>query len=158
LFSFNAKLIPKEDTTREARTQLYGSDTWHYPHHAQHPNNYSDTTARKSFYNPKTQPQPNHRDRDPKLVFDLSKTPVFKVASTNHAIAGRSAKEDTHFEKASRKELCSGYTMGNQNWDGSGWRTEKNCHTDQFRTSYTMGFNQPKPFHKTQLKTTDGRF
>lgn len=77
---------------------------------------------------------------------------------TQHSNPGRSCKEDTHFEKPSRKALCSGYTMNRQHWDGSGWGTEKNQHTDQMRTTYTMGFNQPKPFHKTELKTTDGRF
>jgi hypothetical protein len=53
-YSFNAKLIPQKDTTREARTQLYGSETWHFPHKAHHPKDYSNTTARTSFYNPKT--------------------------------------------------------------------------------------------------------
>ena len=56
VYRFNAKLIPKKDPTREARTQLYGSNTWHYPHPAQHPKDYSDTTGRSSFYNPKTHP------------------------------------------------------------------------------------------------------
>lgn len=27
-----------------------------------------------------------------------------------------------------------------------------------YRTSYRNGFNQPKPFHKVELKVTDGRF
>lgn len=47
--------------------------------------------------------------------------------------------------------------MNRQHWDGSGWGTEENQHTDQMRTSYRLGFNQPKPFHKTELRNNDGR-
>jgi hypothetical protein len=47
--------------------------------------------------------------------------------------------------------------MNRQHWDGSGWDTEKNTHTDMMRTSYRNGFNTPKPFHKMELRNTTGR-
>lgn len=48
--------------------------------------------------------------------------------------------------------------MNRQHWDGSGWGTEKNQHTDQMRSTYRNGFNKPKPFHKTALLNNNGRF
>ena len=53
--------------------------------------------------------------------------------------------------------MASGYESNRQLWDGTTWKTEGNLHTDQYRTSYRNGFNQPKPFHKPELKMTDGR-
>lgn len=66
--------------------------------------------------------------------------------------------QDTHFKKQALNQLASGYGENRQHWDGSGWGTEANQHTDQIRTTYRNGFNQPKPFHKTELKNNDGRF
>jgi hypothetical protein len=53
--------------------------------------------------------------------------------------------------------LYSGYESNRQLWDGTGWRTEKNQHTDQIRTTYRNNFNQPKPFHLAKIKETTGR-
>jgi len=53
--------------------------------------------------------------------------------------------------------MASGYESNRQLFDGTQWKTEKNLHTDMYRTSYRNGFNKPKPFHKPELKMTDGR-
>ena len=52
---------------------------------------------------------------------------------------------------------ASGYSSNRQEWDGTTWKTEKNLHTDQLRTSYRNNFNQEKPFHKPKIMMTDGR-
>ena len=52
---------------------------------------------------------------------------------------------------------CSGYTMNSTLWDGTSWATEKNVHTDQNRTQYRKQFNQPKPFHKRDVKESPGK-
>ena len=53
--------------------------------------------------------------------------------------------------------MASGYESNRQLGDGLGWRTEKNLHSDMYRTSYRNNFNQPKPFQKPKLQMTDGR-
>ena len=37
--------------------------------------------------------------------------------------------------------MASGYETNRQLGDGLGWKTEKNMHTDMYRTSYRNGFN-----------------
>ena len=54
-------------------------------------------------------------------------------------------------------KLASGYSSNRQHWDGTSWATEKNQHTDQVRTLYRLGYNQPKPFHQASLRNNDGR-
>ena len=107
---------------------------------------------------PTIHPHPNLLDRDPNLTFDLSKNLKFAPDVNQHGNPARTTLEDTHFEKPALKELCSGYTMNRQHWDGSGWGTERNQHTDQIRTTYRLGYNQAKPFHKTELRNNNGRF
>jgi hypothetical protein len=80
--------------------------------------------------------RPNLRTRDNSSVFEPGAKLRVKQKSDN---------------------LASGYGSNRQEWDGTTWRTEKNLHTDQMRTSYRNGFNCAKPFHKPELKITDGR-
>lgn len=47
--------------------------------------------------------------------------------------------------------------MNSTLWDSTSWATEKNAHTDQQRTQYRKQFNQPKPFHKRDIRETTGR-
>lgn len=47
--------------------------------------------------------------------------------------------------------------MNSTLFDGSGWVTEKNLHSDMVRTSYRNQFNQVKPFHKVNLRANPGR-
>ena len=54
-------------------------------------------------------------------------------------------------------KLVTGYESNRQLWDGTTWRTDKNVHTDQIRTTYRNEFNKPKPFHLNKLKDTTGR-
>ena len=95
------------------------------------------TTTRNSFVHPKTHDKPNWRSRDTSVTFDSS--------SAKLKVMQRSTS------------LASGYGSNRQEWDGTTWKTEKNLHTDQMRTSYRNGFNQPKPFHKPKLAVTSGR-
>lgn len=78
--------------------------------------------------------------------------------STNHHNPTRTLCEDTHFRKESLSGMSSGYTVNRQHWDGSSWKTEANQHTDLERTSYRLGYNQDKPFHKVELRNNDGRY
>lgn len=85
---------------------------------------------------PNVHDRPNFRNRETNVVFENSaKLQVARRADS----------------------MASGYESNRQLFDGQSWRTEKNLHTDQYRTSYRNGFNQPKPFHKMELKVTDGR-
>lgn len=47
--------------------------------------------------------------------------------------------------------------MNSTLWDSTSWATEANVHTDQQRTQYRKQFNQPKPFHKREVRETSGR-
>ena len=47
--------------------------------------------------------------------------------------------------------------MNSTLWDATSWATEKNFHTDQNRTQYRKQFNQPKPFHKRDVKESPGK-
>jgi len=132
----NAKLIPKEDVSMEVRSRRYGTRTMFDTAGNHQPEDYATTTTRASYLSPKKHDKPNWRTRDTGSVFENSaRLQVAKRSNT----------------------LASGYESNRQLWDGDTWRTEKNQHTDQYRTSYRNGFNQPKPFHKPALKITDGR-
>lgn len=67
----------------------------------------------------------------------------------NMKVKGKSRKSEVDYH--------GGYVNCYQLFDGTGWGTEKNTHTDQVRTSYRMNFNQPKPFHKGTYVNTHGR-
>jgi hypothetical protein len=123
------------------------------PHPNHHPADYFTTTTRASFPDPKVQAKPNFRTRNQgDCTFDNSQNLKFR------SVKGESGFPcDTHFTKEALNTLTSGYTMNRQHWDGSGWGTEANQHTDQMRTTYRLGFNQPKPFHKMELRNNDGR-
>ena len=80
--------------------------------------------------------KPNWRNRNNSLTFEnCAKLQVHQRA-------------DSH---------ASGYQSNRQLWDSTGWINEKNLHSDQMRTSYRNNFNQDKPFHKAELRITDGR-
>ena len=129
-------MIPKDDKTMEVRSRRYGTRTmWNTAKNHQ-PEDYSTTTMRASFFHPKQHDKPNLRTRDNSAVFETTqKLKTHKRSDTLH----------------------SGYESNRQCWDGTTWKTEKNLHTDQMRTSYRNGFNQPKPFHKPALKMTYGQ-
>lgn len=135
-YRFNSKLIRKEDMSMEVRSRRYGTRTLHNTAANHQPENYFTTTTRASYLSPKQHDRPNFRGRDTNSVFEQSaKLQVAKRSDTN----------------------ASGYESNRQLFDGTQWKTEKNLHTDMYRTSYRNGFNQPKPFHKPELKVTDGR-
>lgn len=91
---FNAKLIPKEDDTRESISIRYGTETRHKPHPLHHPANYYTTTARSSFTNPMFSPKPTATTRDPAPMFEA------KPALNWTALKGASGfGADTHFVK-----------------------------------------------------------
>ena len=137
LYRFNAKaMIPKEDVTMEVRSRRYGTRTMFDTAANHQPEDYATTTTRASYLSPKTHDRPNWRSRDPSSTFEnAAKLQVHRRSDTMH----------------------SGYESNRQLWDGSTWRTEKNLHTDQYRTTYRNTLDQPKPFHKPELKVTDGR-
>jgi hypothetical protein len=102
------------------------------------PSEYKNSTFRASYRHPSCHDRPNFRRRDAgkDAIFDNSRT-----LSVNQNSA----------------TLMTGYESNRQLWDGTTWRTEKNQHTDQMRTSYRNEFNKPKPFHLNKLKDTTGR-
>jgi hypothetical protein len=59
--------------------------------------------------------------------------------------------------KLQSDKLASGYSSNRQHWDGTGWQTEKNIHSDMVRTLYRMEYDKPKPFQKDSLRNNDGR-
>lgn len=135
-YSFNKALIPRDDKSMEVRSRRYGTRTMFNTAANHQPENYHETTTRASYHNPKTHDKPNYRSRDHSQVFE------------------NSAKLLVHKRSDS---MASGYETNRQLWDGTGWGTEKNLHSDMYRTAYRNNFNQPKPFHKPELKVTNGR-
>ena len=121
----------------EVRSRRYGGRTMFDTAANQRPDNYNTTTSRASFLKPAAQDKPVWRGRSTSCVFDNSSAKL-KVAKTSTRCA-------------------SGYQSNRQEWDGTTWKTERNLHTDMFRTSYRNGFNTTKPFHKAELKVTTGR-
>lgn len=69
---------------------------------------------------PKIHDKPNWRARDGSLTFE------------------NSAKLQIHKRSDS---MASGYESNRQLWDGTTWKTEKNLHTDMYRTAYRNNFN-----------------
>ena len=120
----------------EVRSRRYGTRTMFDTAANVHPENYMTTTTRLSYLSPKVHDRPTFRTRDNSTVFE------------------NSAKLQVHRRAGS---MASGYESNRQLHDGETWKTEKNLHTDQYRTAYRNGFNKPKPFHKPELKATDGR-
>lgn len=134
---FNHALIPKTDDQLHATSRRYGLSTNYRTAANMQPLDYHTTTTRASFFSPANLPRANWRSRDIDVKFDNSA--VLKIK-----------------ELASDK-LASGYSSNRQHWDGTFWRTESNTHTDMVRTLYRQGFNQPKPFHKPELRNNTGR-
>ena len=120
----------------EARSRRYGTRTMFDTAANHQPEDYATTTTRASYLSPKAHDRPNWRTRDSGTTFENSAKLIVKKRADS---------------------MASGYESNRQLWDGQSWRTEKNLHTDMYRTSYRNGFNQPKPFHKPELKVTDGR-
>ena len=129
-------MIPKDDATMEVRSRRYGTRTMFNTASNHQPEDYFTTTARASYLSPKTHDKPNWRSRDGTMAFE------------------NSAKLQIHKRSDS---MASGYESNRQLWDGTKWKTEKNLHSDMYRTAYRNNFNQAKPFHKPELKVTDGR-
>jgi len=133
---FNASQIPRADASLHATSRRYGTRTMMDTAPNHQPVDYFTTTTRASFKSPSVHDRPNLRARDPNCTFENSAKLIMAKRSNTNA---------------------SGYESNRQLWDGQSWGTEKNQHTDQYRTSYRMGFNVSKPFHKPELRVTDGR-
>ena len=118
-----------------------------------HHDDYRKTTTRLGYVAPGQKAKPNFSSRDSAALFENSPNLKFRAQMGQSGFG-----QDTHFKKEALNQLASGYGENRQHWDGSGWGTEANQHTDQIRTTYRNGLNQPKPFHKTALKNNHGRF
>lgn len=134
---FNASTMSKQDDSLHATSRRYGKSTMLRTAANHQPLDYHTTTTRTSFFSPATLARPNWRNRDNSVQFDNSAVMQLKNKTSD--------------------KLASGYSSNRQHWDGTSWATEKNQHTDQVRTLYRLGFNQPKPFHKPTLRNNDGR-
>ena len=132
---FNKSLIPVVDETLEATSRRYGRRTEQETAPNMKPRDLSFTTFRFSYLNPNKHDLPNFRTRTIQKFDSTSKLRVLE-------------KSDN---------LMTGYELNRQLWDGTTWRTEKNLHTDQIRTTYRNQFNKPKPFHLNKLRDTTGR-
>lgn len=94
-----------------------------------------NSTCRKTYRDPREIPRPTWRARHASCDFD----------------------PDRSQQPASYKAKASGYIGNSTLFDGTGWETEKNMHTDMFRTEYRNRFNQAKPFHKDTVRINAGR-
>lgn len=120
----------------EVRSRRYGTRTMFDTAANHQPEDYFTTTTRASYLSPKKHDKPNWRDRSVGNTFDNAARLIVAKRAYSHV---------------------SGYESNRQLHDSEGWGTEKNQHTDQYRTLYRNNFNQPKPFHKPSCKMTDGR-
>jgi hypothetical protein len=134
---FNKELLPKTDEELHATSRRFGTETQVRTASNHQPIDYHTTTFRQSYFCPSTQTKNNWRSRDADVKFE--NTDVLKMQPLQSG------------------KLASGYSANRQHWDGTFWRTEKNTHTDQVRTLYRLKFDQPKPFHKPELRNNDGR-
>ena len=94
-----------------------------------------NSTSRKTFRDPRVVARPTWRTRHASIDFD----------------------PDRAKETASHRAKASGYILNSTLFDGTGWETEKNLHTDMMRTEYRNRFNQAKPFHKETIRINAGR-
>lgn len=135
---FNARTMSRVDEQLHATSRRYGKSTMLATAKNFQPIDYATTTFRDSFKSPfVAHNRPNWRTRDATQKFDDSRI---------HEIKNKTSAQ-----------LASGYSSNRQLWDGTSWATEPNQHTDQVRTLYRQGFNQPKPFHKSELRNNNGR-
>lgn len=131
---FNSINIPKHDETLHGVSHRHGKATIMDTH----PNwkkKRMNSTTRKTFRDPREVPKPNWRQRHASVDFD----PDHSKITTSY------------------KARQSGYIGNSTLFDGTGWETEKNMHTDMFRTEYRNRFNQDKPFHKNTVRINAGR-
>lgn len=94
-----------------------------------------NSTQRKTYRDPRDFARPTWRARHSSMGFDPDNSPTLEAS----------------------KAKASGYIGNSTLFDGTGWETEKNLHTDMFRTEYRNRFNQDKPFHKNALRVNAGR-
>jgi hypothetical protein len=131
---FNSIRIPKHDATLHGVSHKFGKSTIMDTH----PNikkKKMNSTSRKTYQDPRELARPTWRVRHASTDFDPQRS-----------------KETTR-----EKAKASGYIGNSTLFDGTGWVTEKNLHTDMFRTEYRNRFNQAKPFHKDNIKINTGR-
>lgn len=137
---FGLSLNTRLDKHLEATSRRFGRRTNQEtaPNMKPEKKEYANSSFRQSYRHPSGHDRPNYRRREAgkDALFDNA-----KLLSVNQNSA----------------TLVTGYESNRQLWDGTTWRTEKNQHTDQFRTSYRNEFNKPKPFHLNKLKDTTGR-
>jgi hypothetical protein len=94
-----------------------------------------NSTNRKTYRDPREVARPTWRARHTSVDFD----------------------PDNSAQPSSHKAKASGYIGNTTLFDGTGWTTEKNMHTDMMRTEYRNRFNTEKPFHKSTLRVSTGR-
>lgn len=94
-----------------------------------------NSTSRKTYQDPRTLARPTWRARHTSVDFDPKNSKVPDTA----------------------KVKASGYIGNSTLFDGTGWVTEKNLHTDMYRTEYRNRFNTDKPFHKKSILLNTGR-
>lgn len=95
------------------------------------------TTSRLSFRQPGDRSRPNIRDKS-----RGADCPKFDSTMV------RNLRENCR---------ASGFSVNYQTGDGRGLVPERNLHAAMNRTTYRVGFNCEKPFHKTMKLYSDGR-
>ena len=91
------------------------------------------STSRKTYKDPRVRARPTWRARHTSVDFDPDRTK----------------------ETQSYKAKASGYILNSTLFDGTGWETEKNLHSDMIRTEYRNNFAHP--IDKTKVKINTGR-
>jgi hypothetical protein len=122
------------DSTRPSFFRFYGKETRVEPHPCLAEE--WSTTFRKTYLDPRSRTKPNAFQRKPVKAIEF----------------------DDSVKEATRKStVASGFQANAQLQDETSWKTEQNLHTDIVRTEYRNRYNQPKPFHKTNVLNSHGR-
>lgn len=136
----NFALDVKKDFSMHAVSNKYGGQTIMQTNPSIREKQVFKTTTGSVFQSPEKSPRPNWRERDTKQKFDGS-SKLLNLERKRNSLS-----------PVSPKNTSSGFAMNSTLFDGTTWVPEKNMHGDMFRTLYRNQFNQPKPFHKAQLR------
>jgi hypothetical protein len=123
------------DGTLHAVSHKYGKTTIMDSHPAIKGDIYTTSTA-KTYKSPATRSKPNWRDRTKGQSFTATKG----IAQTSTPRAYSCGIKGVPIK-------TSGYVMNSTLFDGTGWVTEKNLHSDMRRTEYRNRYNPEKKFH-----------
>jgi len=141
---YNFKKEIKQDFSMHAVSNKYGGQTIMATSPNSREKNVFQSSTKTAFQSPNKSPRPNWRSRGQMQNFD-NQSKVLKFEKKRNSLSPVSPKNTT-----------SGFAMNSTLFDGTSWGPEKNLNGDMVRTIYRNQFNQPKPFHKGEVRVTMG--